>query len=74
MVHGLEADYWGRIDFVYLDREAGGNRDVVREFGIRYQPVFVLVDAEGNELQRWFSPDEGGFRDALDDYLAANAS
>ena len=66
MVHRLEAEYWGKVDFVYLDREAAMNADIVRQFGIRYQPVFILVDAEGNELTRWTVLNEDGFREQLD--------
>lgn len=70
-MHGLEAEYWGRIDFVYLDREAAPNAAVVERFGITYQPVFILTDAEGNEVDRWFgalSPED--FREKLDSFLA----
>lgn len=66
MVHRLEAEYWGKVDFVYLDREAPMNADIVRQFGISYQPVFILVDADGNEITRWTVLDEGGFRQQLD--------
>jgi len=66
MVHRLEAEYWGKVDFVYLDREAAMNADLVDQFGIRYQPVFILVDADGNELTRWTVLDEDGFRAQLD--------
>ena len=66
MVHRLEAEYWGEVDFVYLDRENPANAEIVNQFGIRYQPVFILVDAEGNELTRWTVLDENGFREQLD--------
>ena len=69
-MHGLEAEYWGEVDFVYLDREADANREVVQRYGITYQPVFVLVAPDGTEIQRWvtFNPDE--VRGILDTYLA----
>jgi len=70
-VHRLEAEYWNRVDFVYLDREASANSDVVRQFGINGQPIFVFLDANGNELQRWFgavAPET--LRAAFDSYLA----
>jgi len=66
MVHRLEAEYWGKVDFVYLDRENPANAEIVNQFGIRYQPVFILVDAEGNELTRWTVLNEDGFREQLD--------
>jgi|GEM_PF-719056 len=67
IVHGLEADYWGDVDFIYLDREEAVNKDVVDLFGIRYQPVFILLDAEGNFVEQWFGAvNEASLRDALD--------
>jgi len=54
MVHGLEGEYWGRVDFVYIDREAEANRPAVERFGIRSQPVFVVLDAGGSEITRLF--------------------
>ncbi len=70
-VHGLEAEYWGTLDFVYLDREAPANSELVATYGISSQPIFILVDADGNEIQRWFGivPEET-LRGAFDDYLA----
>ncbi|NDJ52792.1 MAG: thioredoxin family protein [Chloroflexi bacterium] len=71
MVHRLENEFWGPIDFVYLNREAPENRDVTQQFGISYQPVFVLLDENGNEVQRWFgSQTEETLRSDLTAYLA----
>ncbi|GAB4414531.1 MAG: hypothetical protein Kow00106_09640 [Anaerolineae bacterium] len=70
-MHRLEAEYWGRVDFVYLDREADSNREVVRRFGINGQPVFILLDAAGNEVTRWFGRVEADtLRQALDAQLS----
>jgi thioredoxin-like negative regulator of GroEL len=67
MVHGLEDAYWGQVDFVYIDREALANQSVTQQFGVRAQPVLVLLDANGDELQRWFgSVTEADLRAALD--------
>ena len=71
IVHGLEAEYWGKVDFVYLDRENSENRSVVQNYGITGQPVFILINSDGSEVQRWFgAPDANDFRQALDNYLA----
>lgn len=70
-MHRLEAEYWDRVDFVYLDRENSANSDVVEQYGIRGQPVFILIEADGTEIQRWFgrvSADE--LRQALDNTLS----
>ncbi len=68
-MHGLEAEYWERIDFVYLDRESPGNREVVAQYGIRYQPVFILIEADGTEVTRWTVLSEEGMRAEMDAYL-----
>lgn len=70
-MHGLEAEYWGEIDFVYLDREAGVNADVVNEYGISGQPVFILIAPDGTEIERWFGRVDGGtLADAFDALLS----
>lgn len=70
VVHGLEAEYWGRVDFVYLDREDSANAAVTDRYSIRGQPVFILVAPDGSEVQRWFgSVSADDFRAALDGYL-----
>lgn len=53
MVHGLEAQYAGEINFVYLDIDDPANQPVKREFGFNYQPEFYLLDGQGNVLQKW---------------------
>ena len=68
-MHGLEAEYWGRIDFIYLDREDPANADVVSNFGVTYQPVFILITPEGQEVQRWFNGTADTFHEILDAYL-----
>jgi thioredoxin-like negative regulator of GroEL len=60
MVHGLEAQYAGKIRFVYLDIDDPANQATKREFGFNYQPEFYLLDGDGNLLQKWvgFVPQE----------------
>lgn len=70
-MHGLEAEYWGRVDFIYLDRENPANADVVSRFAVAYQPVFVLIAPDGTEVQRWFGGTADDFRLNLEGYLAA---
>jgi thioredoxin-like negative regulator of GroEL len=72
MVHGLEAEYWGRVDFVYIDREDRANAKVVQAYGVRYQPVFLFIEPDGTIIESWAgAPAEAQLRQALDDYLAA---
>lgn len=53
MVHGLEAKYFDRIKFTYLDADDPNTRDFQQALGFYYQPEIYLLDAEGNILQKW---------------------
>ena len=53
MVHGLEAKYFGRIKFTYLDADDPLTQDFQRTLGFAYQPEIYLLDADGNVLQKW---------------------
>ncbi len=71
IVHGLEVEYYGRINFVYLDIDDPQNEEFLKALGFRYQPHFMLVDGEGNILQQWVgvvSADD--FRTGFDGQLA----
>lgn len=53
MVHGLEAKYFGRIQFTYLDADDSRTRDFQRTLGFYYQPEVYLLDGNGNLLKKW---------------------
>ena len=53
MVHGLEAKYFGRIKFSFLDADDPNTADFQRTLGFRYQPELYLLDADGNVLQKF---------------------
>ena len=53
MVHGLEAKYFGKIRFSYLDASDPRTEMFQRELGFRYQPEIYLVDADGQVLYKW---------------------
>lgn len=53
MVHGLEAKYFGRIKFSYLDADDSQTMGFQRTLGFRYQPELYLLDANGNVLQKF---------------------
>jgi hypothetical protein len=53
MVHGLEAQYYGRIKFTYLDASDNNTREFQRALGFSYQPEFYLLDGQGNVLKKW---------------------
>ncbi len=67
MVHGLEAEYYGRIKFSYLDADDSRTDVFQRELGFYYQPEFYLLDANGNVIKKlvgFVSEDE--FRSLFD--------
>ena len=53
MVHGLEAKYFGRIQFTYLDADDSRTRDFQRTLGFYYQPEVYLLDGNSNLLKKW---------------------
>ena len=56
IVNGLEDEWEEEISFRYIDRESPANADLVSEYNILYQPIYVLLDREGNEIKRWAGP------------------
>ena len=70
MVHGLEAKYFGRIQFTYLDADDPRTDDFQRALGFYYQPEVYLLDAEGNVLQKWVGfTSEQQFEEVFAQYL-----
>jgi hypothetical protein len=53
MVHGLEAKYFGRIQFAFLDADDAQTFDMQRSLGFYYQPELYLLDANGKVLEKW---------------------
>ncbi len=53
MVHGLEAEYFGKVKFVYLDADDSRTDGFQRALGFYYQPEFYLLDANGNLLKKF---------------------
>jgi thioredoxin-like negative regulator of GroEL len=47
VVHGLEEQYEGRIDFLYLNIAEARNDSAKRAFGFRSTPHFFLVNSRG---------------------------
>jgi hypothetical protein len=71
IVHGLEVEYYGQLDFVYLDIDDLAIDDFKRELGYRVRPHFYLLDGRSNILQQWVgrvSADE--FRAAFDSVVS----
>ena len=53
MVHGLEAGYYGKVKFTYLDADDSRTRGFQRALGFVYQPEFYLLDENGKLLKKW---------------------
>jgi hypothetical protein len=58
-VHGLEAEWGGQVNFVYLDIDDSAVEPFKRQLGYRVQPHMFLVDGDGLILEQWL-----GFVDA----------
>lgn len=72
MVHRLEQEYFGQIDFIYLDQYDEANQDVFSRYGLRGRPIFLLLRPDGTEVRRWFGfVTEADLRTALDGLLAS---
>ena len=70
MVHGLEAKYFGRIQFSYLDADDPDTRPFQQQLGFYYQPEVYLLDGDGNVLQKWVGfTSEDEFETAFAQYL-----
>lgn len=54
IVHGLEAQYHGMIDFYFLDADDPATLDLRRQFGFRVQPEIYLLDGQGQVVQVWY--------------------
>ena len=53
IVHGLEAEYSGKIKFSFLDADDPNTDAFQRALGFTYQPEFYLLDADGNVLKKF---------------------
>ncbi len=52
IVHALEAEYYGRVKFSYLDADDPDTQTFQRTLGFAFQPEFYLLDADGNVLKK----------------------
>jgi hypothetical protein len=70
MVHGLEAEYYGRIHFVFLDADDKATLGFQRALGFKSQPEFFLLDGEGQVLKHWFGyVEQADFRQQFEQAL-----
>jgi thioredoxin-related protein len=70
IVHGLEARYNDRIDFIYLDIDDPATGELKRALSYRVQPHFFLLDGQGNIVTQWLGfVTEVDFISAFEDLL-----
>lgn len=77
MVHRLENDYWGQVDFVYLDIENPNNYQALREkFGnVNTIPSFYILTPDGSFVYHWLGLDtEQSMRQKLNTTLQSYPS
>jgi hypothetical protein len=56
IVHGLEAEYYDQIHFVYLNIDDPSTDGFKAQLGYFVQPDFFLLDGDGKVLNRWTGP------------------
>jgi hypothetical protein len=70
MVHGLEAKYFGKIQFSYLDADDPNTFDFQEALGFNYQPEIYLLDQNGMVLKKWVGfTSEGQLEEEFAKYL-----
>ena len=70
MVHGLEAEYFGKVEFSYLDADDPNTDVFQRTLGFYYQPELYLLDGDGNVLQKFVGfTTEDQLRSVFNQYL-----
>ena len=52
MVHGLEAEYFGKVKFAFLDADDPQTAVFQKALGFYYQPEFYFLDANGNPIKK----------------------
>lgn len=53
MVHRLEAEYFGRVQFTYLDADDPRTQVFQRELGFVYQPELYFLDPNGALIKKF---------------------
>lgn len=75
MVHELEDEYWGQIEFIFLDIDDPRNEGFIEELNYRARPQFALIDRNGEVVREWFGPPPADdMRAAFDELLASDAA
>lgn len=54
IVHGLEAKYSNRINFIYLDIDDPNTANLKADLGYIGQPQYILMGSDGEVIRQWF--------------------
>ena len=70
MVHGLEASYFGKIKFTYLEISNLQNKQFLDYLDFRVRPSFYLLDKDGKILHQWIGyQTQAQFEDIFTQYV-----
>ena len=70
MVHGLEAEYSGKVKFSFLDADDPNTNTFQRDLGFYSQPELYLLDGNGKVLKKFVGfVSEDELRSAFNSYL-----
>ena len=70
-MNSLAAANSDRLIVRNINRESAENAAIVAQYDIRTQPVYILLDTEGNIAEKWFGAvKQAVFQTAIDDVLA----
>jgi thioredoxin-related protein len=70
VVQGVEKEYIGRVNFIYLDIDDPATDLFKQQLRYRVEPHFFLLDEHGKVLQQWVGyVTVEQFRQALDSAL-----
>ncbi len=53
IVNGLENEYGTQIEFVPVNIDDEASAALKQQYSFRYQPHFLLVDANGEVIEEW---------------------
>jgi thiol-disulfide isomerase/thioredoxin len=72
IVFGLEAQYYNRVNFIYLDSDDPANIGLKQILGYRQDPQFLILSGDGKILSQWTGQvDRSELSRAIDAALAA---
>lgn len=68
---GLAQQFGTQMDFIKLDIDKTETLGIRQQFNLVQRSQYVLIDAQGNIIQRWFGfLDEAEVQQSINDYLA----